>query len=80
MKTTKLWDIDETIIKLKESFHEKVPISEKLINEIEDEANYVHCLLRQHEIKLELLELHNMWLYDIQYCVTMSVKKKLIVC
>lgn len=42
----------------------------ELGNEIQDEANIILRLLRHHELKHVLFELHNCWLNDINHCVS----------
>lgn len=63
-------EIDGTITKLIAQFREKLPICGQVRNEIQDEANSILRLLRHHELKHELFELHNCWLYDIQQYVS----------
>jgi len=52
-------------------------ISAKLsqVNEVHDEANSVFNLLRIHHVKVELIEIHNTWLYVLKYYVFPSIMK-----
>ena len=60
---------------MKKSFSKiSVKISQQA-NEVHDEANAVFNLLRIYHVKVELNEIHNMWLNVIKYYMFPSIMK-----